>query len=221
MPFTTSKNVRNLLNKFNPMYRKNHRELEEMSKEDLINYVEKLHVEIRTTQVVYYHSGVHEGKRCFAADLWAHKQGILAFDTERKYSTNKGPNWDKRKELGWEAQLEEKCIKHSNQSVDETSGITIFNILQEENKKLKEENEKVNNDLFERTSFESYFLQNEEDKDFIDYIEFLEFRKDDEKECLDRATERYKSLMITLKENRKLKEELKLKDEIIRLHETS
>ena len=117
--------------------------------------------------------------------------------------------------MGWEAQLEEKCIKHSNQSVDETSGITIFNILQEENKKLKEENEKVNNDLFERTSFESYFLQNEEDKDFIDYIEFLEFRKDDEKECLDRATERYKSLMITLKENRKLKEELKLKDETI------
>jgi len=92
--------------------------------------------------------------------------------------------------------------------------------LGEDFKKLQKENEKLNNDLFKRTSFESYFLQNEEDKDFIDYIEFLEFRKDDEKECLDRATERYKSLMITLKENRKLKQENEeLKEENEKLKE--
>ena len=129
MPFTTSKNVRNLLNKFKPMYRKNSRELEEMSKEDLIDYIHKCYDEIKTTQDVYYHSGVHEGKRCFAKDLWAHRIGILAFDTERKYSTTKGPHWDKREELGWEAQMEEHCIDYSNQSCDKTSDITIFNVL--------------------------------------------------------------------------------------------
>ena len=205
MPFTTSKNVRNLLNKFNPMYRKNHRELEEMSKEDLINYVDKLHDEIRTTQHVYYHSGVHEGKRCFAGDLWAHKQGILAFDTERKYSTNKGPNWDKRKELGWEAQLEEKCIKHSNQSVDETSGITIFNILQEndkyEDKIFDLENEIVDQDV----KICNLKIDLEEKESYVKLYEKIKNERDD-----------------SLIENEELWDEnKKLKDEIITLHETS
>ena len=42
----------------------------------------------------------------------------------------------------------------------------------------------------------------------IDYIKMLEFRHDEEKEAISRAYERYKRLMETLKENRKLEEEL-------------
>ena len=42
----------------------------------------------------------------------------------------------------------------------------------------------------------------------IDYIKMLEFRHDEEKEAISRAYERYKRLMETLKENRKLEEKL-------------
>tara|TARA_R110001599_G_C11864940_1_gene622207 strand:+ start:23 stop:403 length:381 start_codon:yes stop_codon:yes gene_type:complete len=41
----------------------------------------------------------------------------------------------------------------------------------------------------------------------LDYIQYLEFRHDNEQETLYRAKERYISLMKTLKENRELKKE--------------
>ena len=71
--------------------------------------------------------------------------------------------------------------------------------LKEENEKLKEEYDnlyteceehKIFDSLLERTNFNRYILRNFADKDFIDYITYLE-------------------------------QEIKLKDEIIRLHEST
>ena len=68
--------------------------------------------------------------------------------------------------------------------------------LKEENEKLKEErknfldSDKIFDSLLERTNFNRYILRNFADKDFIDYITYLE-------------------------------QEIKLKDEIIRLHEST
>tara|TARA_R110002126_G_scaffold30648_2_gene99919 strand:- start:125 stop:502 length:378 start_codon:yes stop_codon:yes gene_type:complete len=68
--------------------------------------------------------------------------------------------------------------------------------LKEENEKLQEErknfldSDKIFDSLLERTNFNRYILRNFADKDFIDYITYLE-------------------------------QEIKLKDEIIRLHEST